>query len=302
MNISRNMKAGLAAAIIIIGLINFVWFYMPLPNISGRPADGEKHAVFSDNIQHVYYERGKGPIVALLPSLGRPASDFNELTEALANAGFRTIAIDLDISRKPALKSNGNLFQLADRVDTIISALGLHEDEQIFVIGHAFGNRLARTYATSHSKRVQAVVLLAAGGQIPISKDVRLSLRDCFDPYITNIARSRALRHAFFAQESSIPSYWRVGWDKSLAEIQIHATQTTPYKDWWGSGSVPLLVIQGDKDTIAPATHTSKLLKAEYGDRIDVAIASPAGHALLPEKPDFIASTIIAYLTKVTAR
>ncbi len=295
---AHNLKAGLAAIVALIALAGIAWLYLPLPNMPGRLGEGKKHSVFSDDFEHVYYERGTGPVVVLLPSLGRPASDFNELTSELADAGFRTIAVDLNVSRKTSTKLNGSLLRLAESVDAVISALGLQETERVVIIGHAFGNRLARAYAATHAGRVQAVILLAAGGRIPIAKDIRESLRDVFDPGITRFARSQALRKAFFAKTSLIPSYWRIGWDKSLAEIQIHATKTTSYEEWWDAGGVPMLVIQGDEDAIAPAPHTSELLEAEFGDRVSVSIASPAGHALLPEQPVFIANTIIAYLNK----
>ncbi|MBK8631995.1 MAG: hypothetical protein IPN84_18045 [Sphingomonadales bacterium] len=38
--------------------------------------------------------RGKGPLVVLLPSLGRSASDFDDLSSRIAAAGFRTAAIN----------------------------------------------------------------------------------------------------------------------------------------------------------------------------------------------------------------
>jgi len=299
---SGYLKALVVATVIVAVFIALAWHYLPLPNMPGRPGEGERHSVLSEGFEHIYYERGSGPVIALLPSLGRPASDFNELTAALSGAGFRTIAIDLNISRKTPAESNDNLLQLADSVDAVISTLGLHSNERVIVIGHAFGNRLARAFATIHSERVEVVILLAAGGRIPIAEDVRKSLGDCFDSTITNSARLRALRHAFFAKASSIPSYWRVGWDKSLAKIQVHATRSSSYDDWWDAGGVPLLVIQGNEDAIAPAAHSSDLMKAEFGDRVSVSIASSAGHALLPEQPDFIARTIIAFLNEKIAR
>jgi len=288
----------LVVFITLITVTGVMGIFLPLPNIPGRSADGDKHMVLLGEFQHHYYEKGEGPIVVLLPSLGRPASDFNELTATLAGAGYRTIAIDLDISREIARSAKGDLFQLADRVDGIVSRLGLHKGEKIFLIGHAFGNRLARSYATKYTAKVKAVVLLAAGGKVPIAPDIRYSLIACFDTSKTNVERLKALRHAFFAAESSIPFHWRIGWDRSLADIQIQATRSTPNSDWWEGGGVPHLVIQGDKDTIAPTEHTSDLLKKEYPDRIEVVVASPAGHALLPEQPEFIGNTVAEYLHK----
>ncbi len=293
---STAVKSGIAITLIGVGLLLAAWQYISFPNLPGRPALGEKHTVASSDAWHVYYERGDGPTVVLLSSLGRPASDFNELTTVLAESGFRTVTVDFNFSEKTIDKPNLSLMQLSESVDRIINESGISQLEQIVLIGHAFGNRLARAYASKHSDRVRAAILLAAGGRVPIAQDIRAALGDCFDRITTKAAHLRALRKAFFAQASSIPSYWYHGWDRSLARVQIYATQHTPYEEWWDAGGVPLLVIQGDEDSIAPASHTSELLKAEFGDQVDIAIASPAGHALLPEQPNFIADTIIGYL------
>jgi len=289
----------LTVTVMLAGFAGATSLNLPSPNSPGRPAEGDRHVVRSIDGDHVYHERGSGPVVLLLPSLGRPASDFNELTAILSRAGLRTIAVDINKLRTPTTKLEENLFQLADSVEAVVSALGLSDGERIFVIGHAFGNRLARAYATSYRERVLSVVLLAAGGRVPIEKDALAALLDCFDPALPDAERLRSLRYAFFAKNSSIPAYWQVGWDKSLAQIQIRANRATPYQEWWDAGGAPLLVIQGDEDTIAPATDTSELLKAEFGDRVRIAVATSAGHALLPERPAFIADTIIAHLNSV---
>jgi pimeloyl-ACP methyl ester carboxylesterase len=49
------------------------------------------------------------------------------------------------------------------------------------------------------------------------------------------------------------------------------------------------------QDVLAPAENAEKLRK-EGGDRVRVAYVGRAGHALLPEQPDAVASNILAYL------
>ncbi len=285
-----------ALVILAVAATAVYWLYLPDPNLPGRAAEGEPHRVVADGFEHLYYERGSGRIILFLPSLGRPASDFNELTAELSRQGFRTIAVDLNTNRKVPEKSKGDLMRLAAQLDAVVTALGPIESGNLVVAGHAFGNRLARAYATLHPERVEAVILLAAGGRVPIAEDITGHMIDCFDPSLNRISRGTALRRAFFAQSSAIPDYWRIGWDVALGEIQVEAATTTPYELWWDGGGRPMLVIQADEDSIAPARHSSDLLKEEFGDRVTVAVASPAGHALLPEQPVFLSKTILAYL------
>lgn len=272
------------------------------PNSPGRNSLGTQHTISTNQnsniIYHNYYERGNGPTVILLPSLGRPASDFNELTTFLSSSGFKTIAIDLNQSTNNNSKIELNLFQMADQVDELIGSLSLKKNERVFVVGHAFGNRLARAYATKYTKKVNSVVLLAAGGKVDIAPDIKLSMKQSFDPKTSYLNHYKAVKHAFFSNKNTIPTYWLIGWNPTLAMAQVYATLNTDYSTWWSAGGVPILVIQGNEDAIAPSKHTSELLKSEYGDKVQVILVSPAGHALLPEKPDLINKAVSEFINK----
>jgi pimeloyl-ACP methyl ester carboxylesterase len=77
--------------------------------------------------------------------------------------------------------------------------------------------------------------------------------------------------------------------------VQIAATERTPVDSWWAASDVPVLVVQPMQDVLAPAENAERLRK-EGGDRVRVAYVDRAGHALLPEQPDAVASNILAYL------
>ena len=64
---------------------------------------------------------------------------------------------------------------------------------------------------------------------------------------------------------------------------------------WWAGGSTPLLVIQGLQDAVA-LPENGRLLKAEFGDRVQLTEIDRAGHALLPEQPEFVATNVLAFL------
>jgi len=118
--------------------------------------------------------QGAGPLVVLIPSLGRGAEDFNDLGERLALAGYRALAPQprgLGASRGPL--RNITLHDLARDITAVIE----HEAQGPAVVaGHAFGNFVARTSAADFPRLVRGVALMAAAHLWPVPPEVRESI------------------------------------------------------------------------------------------------------------------------------
>ena len=234
-----------------------------------------------------------GEPVLLIPSLGRGAEDFDDLAGRLARAGYRVIRPQpRGIGRSAAWQGEPTLVEIAE--DAMAALTDIRPPRRVVVVGHAFGNRVARMIATREPARVRALVLLAAGGKVRMASDVERALVRSFDLTLPEEERMRSVALAFFAPGNDA-SVWRDGWFKSVAEVQIAATERTPVDSWWAASDVPVLVVQPMQDVLAPAENAEKLRK-EGGDRVRVAYVDRAGHALLPEQPDAVASNILAYL------
>lgn len=273
-----------------------IWAYWSYRETLPRQAAGTLKLAEREGAALSYYVSGNGPLVIMIPSLGRAASDFNELAGALNAAGFRTVAIDpRGMGESSGAEAEGlTLHDLAKDIDTIAQEEA--PGEKIFVLGHAFGNRMARTYASDFPEKVKGTLLLAAGGKVPIAPRIRKALGRSFYVFAPDFWRRPEVELAFFADGNTVPDYWMSGWNWKTAKLQVAATQSTPAKEWWQGGSAPLLIIQAMQDTIAPPEHTSVLLKEEFGSRITVAEIENAGHALLPEQPEKIAEAAIRFL------
>jgi hypothetical protein len=106
-----------------------------------------------------YQIDGKGPAVLMIASLGRPASDFDELSGSLVAAGYSTI--------RPQPRGIGgstgpmNGLSLSDLA---ADAMAAADDGLIIVIGHDFGQRVARMWrrSTRIGSRVWSCSELAA--------------------------------------------------------------------------------------------------------------------------------------------
>lgn len=227
--------------------------------------------------------------VVLLPSLGRPASDFDALASLLEADGHRSLALDPldDAAGQPTLHDLADL--VIEHVDS--AALG-----RFHLVGHAFGNRLARMVAADHPGRVATLTLLAAGGHLEMDPDVARSLMACFDESLTATDHLRHVARAFFARGND-PRVWAEGWMPVVAAYQSAAVQRTPTADWWNATAERVLVVQAPQDVIAPSANGRRYLE----DHRDVAVLveiDGAGHALIAEQPQTVADALLAFLDR----
>src|SRR5262249_58314059 len=85
---------------------------------------------------------GEGESVVLIPSWARAAEDFFNLMGALAHAGYRSIGVNLrGIDGSSGPLAGITLHDLAADVAGVLEALGA---APAHIVGHAFGNRVAR--------------------------------------------------------------------------------------------------------------------------------------------------------------
>jgi pimeloyl-ACP methyl ester carboxylesterase len=252
-----------------------------------------------------YRDRGRGEVVVLLASLARPASDFNELVAALNGAGFRTVALQargIGWSTGAELLGGRTLHDLAADIAVVLKHAGLDAVERVHVVGHAFGNRVARTFAMDYPRRVQTLTLVAAGGRAPIAFRIRGALLIASAGFLPDGWREGSVRRAFFADGNEIPDYWLAGWSFPAALAQIRANAATPSEAFWRGGDAPMLVLQGQADPVAPPEAAGLALAAEFPERVTLVEIRGASHALLPERPAQIHEAVIAFLREHPAR
>jgi len=236
--------------------------------------------------------RGAGPRIVMIPSLGRGASDFDVIAGRLAAAGYRVLCPEprgLGQSRGPL--KNITLHDYARDVAAVIA----HDGGGLtVVVGHAFGNFVARATAADYPELVKAVVLLAATHTWPLAPELRDSINKCHMMSMPEDVRLKHLQHVFFAPGNDA-RVWLGGWDEEVMHAERAATEATPKAEWWTAGIAPVLDALAVNDPLSPPGSTN-CYREEWGDRVTVAPIANAAHALLPEQPIAVADTIIAYL------
>ena len=240
--------------------------------------------------------RGNGPLVLMIPSLGRPAEDFDDLSRRLAGAGYRALRPQpRGLGRSWGPMHGITLHDFARDMAAVIEANG---GGPAVMAGHAFGNFVARTTAADFPQLVRAVVLLGATHVWPVPPDVRDSINKTHDMSLPEEVRIRCMQHAFFAPGND-PRVWLDGWNEEVMHAQRAATEATPREEWWQAGTAPVLDVQPERDVMTPP-ETRNRYRDEFGPgRVTMTVIPNAGHALLPEQPEAVGKAILAYLKQL---
>lgn len=246
------------------------------------------HSMVDGRIEVI--SQGKGKLMVLLPSRGRGAEDFDELALRFEQAGYRVLRPQpRGIGRTTGALDNISLHDLADDIATVIRSEG---SQPAIVVGHAFGNWVARMTAVDHPELVRGVVIVAAaakkypdGLSEHVDKSAELSLPDA--------ERLKSIGYAFFAPGHD-PKVWLGGWYPKISESQRLAGRATKQAHWWSGGNAPLLDLQAELDLFKPVS-TRNEIRDQFGERVTVKVIPDAGHALVPEQPGAVVDAIVSW-------
>ncbi len=252
--------------------------------------------VQGDDGQIEILAQGQGPLIVLLPSLGRGAEDFDPIAARLAEAGYRVLRPQpRGIGHSNAPLTGIDLHDYAADVAAVIEEEGLGP---AFVVGHAFGNRVARMLATDRPELVTAVALVAANiGKAPSPPQVREAIRDSADSSLPEDKRLEALRFAFFAPGND-PRAWLTGWyPQALAAERLAGDRTSREEDF-AAGRAPVLYVQPAHDPLAHV-EDAQAYRRQLGNRVTVTVIDNASHAVIAEQPEAVSAALIDYARKI---
>ncbi len=275
----KRMLAGLAWACV-----------LAVPFAAGAQAPGRVNVLVGNGASIEVLEQGEGPALVLLPSRGRGAEDFDELAASLAQAGYRVLRPQpRGIGGSTGPMTGITLHDLAEDQAAVIRNVAR---QPVVMVGHAFGNWVARSTGVDHPELVRGVVIVAAAAkQYPkglsehVDRSADLSLPDA--------ERLKSIQYAFFAPGKDA-SVWLNGWYPEVSESQRLAGKATRQSDWWSGGAKPMLDLQAGLDLFKPPA-TRNEIRDEFGDRVSVVVIEGAGHALVPEKPQEVADAIVTW-------
>lgn len=265
-----------------------------MTELSGSGSPVERKLLDAGPARIEYFVQGAGPLVVLLPSLGRGAEDFDGVRPLLVHACRVVTPQPRGIGESRGPMSGITLHDYARDIAAVIENEG---GGPALIGGHAFGNFVARTTAVDRPELVRGIALLGATHVWPVPPDIRESIMKSSDLALPDAERIRYLKHAFFAPDSD-PRVWLSGWHPEVKKAQRIATDATPQPEWWHAGSAPILDVQPANDVMIPPESASRY-RDEMGERVSIVRIADAGHALLPEQPAAVARALLDFLKRL---
>lgn len=235
---------------------------------------------------------GVGPLLVMLPSSSRDSEDFDEVAGRFAAAGLRV----LRPQPRGMAGSTGPLHGLTlhDYAADVAAVIEHQQAGPAVVLGHAFGQWVARTLSADRPDLVRGVVLAAAAAKA-IRPELRAALAKCVDRNLPDAERRAALRVAFFAPGHEPPANWLSGWHMEASKSQHAASAATPHEEWWTGGTAPVLDLQGAQDPWRPR-DTMHDFRRDLGERrVTVQVIDDCSHAMFPEQPEAVVQAVVAW-------
>jgi len=246
------------------------------------------------DVQVEVVAEGDGPAVVLLPSLARDSDDYDQVAEGLAAAGFHVLRPKpRGIGRSTGPMTNITLHDLARDIAEVVEKMG---NGRAVIVGHAYGNWVARMTAADHPNFVRGVVIAAAAAK-QYAPELTTAVTAAGNLALSNEQRLAALRFAFFAPGND-PTVWLTGWHPEIRNSQRAAVAAVRQDEWWSGGTAPLLDLQAAQDPFKPESKRTEM-KDEFGERVTIMVIPNASHALIPEQPKAVVEALATWIKKL---
>jgi len=241
---------------------------------------------------------GSGTPVVLLANAGCSTGYFDDLARVLAAGGLQTISVNM----RGAGESRGSLdgITVHDLAADVAGVLEAVDCGPAHLVGHAFGNRVARCLAVDRPSLVRSVTLLAAGGLIGPATPLGTSFRNATEVKMNGSDCVTVLGARWLSPASDPKILAQVECWPAVHLAHLATCRGVPLEEWWGAGTAPLLVIQGLDDEAAPPGN-GHTLREQFGERVRVIDLPRAGHFLVLEQPEAVVQAVSEFLGANTA-
>src|SRR3954462_6472491 len=207
---------------------------------------------------------GSGTPVVLLANAGCSTGYFDDLAHMLAAGGLQTISVNM----RGAGESRGSLdgITVHDLAADVAGGLEAVDCGPAPLVGHAFGNRVARCLAVDRPSLVRSVTLLAAGGLIGPATPLGTPFRNAMQVKMNGSDCVTMLGARWLSPASDPKVLQQVECWPAVHLAHLATSRNVPLEDWWSGGTAPLLVIQGLDDAPAPPGN-GHALRGQFGER-----------------------------------
>ena len=249
--------------------------------------------------------------VLMIHGWGCSAYIFRENMPAVAEAGFRAIAVDLKghgLSDKPQQANEYTIDSLVDHVGEIVDALKL---ERPVLVGHSLGGSLIYHFASRHPDRVRALALLSPVGLtgVPLLRIYHLLTPAFMTPIMCRVKPTLIVKGALRRVYGKRGRPTQRDVEEYLAPAQFReyagAVRALLHSyDWWAVRNRPLKAVNlpaigrwGALDHLMPKDGMAIYVPLVPG--IDLECIRDAGHVITEETPQEVNVALLDLLKRV---
>ena len=252
-----------------------------------------------------------GRPVLLVPGWGCSVYSFRFTMPALAQAGYRVIAVDLKghgLSDKPTAPGEYTIDSLVDHLADILDALGL---ERPHLAGHSMGGSLLYHFAARYPDRTGPLGLLSPVGLsgIPPMKIYHALTPRLLNPLLrrfhprfpVRLALARVYGDRGTFTEEDVVQYWA---PIQLPDTPVALRELLHAYDWNASAhrqlepvSVPAIGIWGSKDHLMPRDGMGIYKRLIPGIVLHEVVG--AGHVAPEEAPEEVNSELVSFFGRI---
>src|SRR5271155_2331843 len=237
---------------------------------------------------------GSGTPVVLLANAGCSTGYFGDLARVLAAGGLQAICVNM----RGIGESRGSLdgITVHDLAADVAGVLEAVDCGPAHLVGHAFGNRVARCLAVDRPSLVRSVTLLAAGGLIGPATPLGTGFRNATEVKMNGSDCVTVLGARWLSPAADAKILARVECWPAVHLAHLAASRNVPLEDGWSAGAAaPLLVIEGLDDIVAPPGN-GHALREQLGERVRLIDLPRAGHFLVLEQPEAVTRAVAEFV------
>jgi len=236
---------------------------------------------------------GTSPPIVLVHGLPGTAYEWRPTLDALAARGRHALAYDRVGFGHSDPRPDGSPFTVDENASELLAVLEALDLRGVIVVGWSYGGATAIAAARADPSRIAALVLVGSAGpgerreppllaRVVMSPPGLLWLRAV--PPAARGMRAAIGRVAF--SEQAQPAWWLPLVEANLARpetgrayvSEMAGTRTQPFPDTTGV-TVPVLVVHGDDDRLAPVATGRELARLAPAGRL---VEVPGGSHMLP--------------------
>jgi pimeloyl-ACP methyl ester carboxylesterase len=210
------------------------------------------------------------PVILMVPGVQSPLHVWNGWMAALRDE-YHVVAVDLPGQGLSDSwpRNDYSIPALDSFITEVTNALGI---SRFTFAGHSMSGAMAWRYALAHPERVEALILVSAGGFVAEGAGPILPFRILASPIVGPFARQfmtpplvrRMLRHSYgnpdMVSDELVTRYFEmingVGHRASLGQRLNYLMSNEPVSRVEGV-RVPTLIVWGDKDRLRPVLYAS---------------------------------------------